>query len=302
MVIEFPSLQGIMGGYYASNSGETNEVAEAIRCHYYPTSPGGALPSSIAGSIVSIADKLDTIVGHFGIGNIPSGSRDPYALRRQAAGIIKILSEAVLGGNSGFLTLFKRSLSLDGVVEKSVSLYDRFSQPDRIKDSVLEFLRGRISSLLSERGFAYDVIDSILAVDSTDVFNTIKRAHALSRFRNRPDFDTIYPAFNRVIRILPKGFPEDGGNIDEQLFRDQAERDLYESMVRIEEDVEQAAANGEYDRVLDQLAGLKHVIDTFFDEVLVMTETPDLQNNRLTLLQHLANMFSLVADFSRLVY
>jgi tetrameric-type glycyl-tRNA synthetase beta subunit len=298
MVIEFPSLQGIMGGYYASNSGETDEVAEAIRCHYYPTSPDGALPSSITGSIVSIADKLDTIVGYFGIGNIPSGSQDPYALRRQAAGIVRILSE------------FELHLALDHVVEKSISLYDRFPQPNQIKDNVLEFLRGRISSLLSERGFVYDVIDSIMAADSTDVSNTIKRAYALSRFRNRPDFDKIYPAFNRVIRILPPDYYIPSASqagmpiplVDEQLLQDEAETDLYGSMVQIEMDVKQAAANGEYDRVLDQLAALRTVIDTFFDEVLVMTETPDLQNNRLTLLQHLANMFSLVADFSRLVY
>jgi len=295
MVIEFPSLQGTMGGYYASNSGETDEVAEAIRRHYYPTSPDGALPSTITGGIVSIADKLDTIVGYFGIGNIPSGSQDPYALRRQSAGIVRILSE------------FGIHLALDRAVEKSISLYNRFPQPDRIKDNILEFLKGRISALLSERGFAYDVIDSILAVDSTDVSNTIKRAYALSRFRNRPDFNTIYPAFNRVIRILPKeyrevlGVPASLSAVDQEFLQDQAEKELYGSMVQIEVDVRQAAANGEYDTVLDQLAGLRSVIDTFFDEVLVMTEAPDLQNNRLTLLQRLASMFSLVADFSRLV-
>jgi tetrameric-type glycyl-tRNA synthetase beta subunit len=333
MVIEFPSLQGIMGGYYAANSGETDEVAEAIRCHYYPTSPDGTLPSSITGSIVSIADKLDTIVGYFGIGNIPSGSQDPYSLRRQATGIVRILAE------------YELHLALDQAVEKALSLYDQFDPRVRgdsyvspagvlsgvdeqsLRDSILQFLRGRISALLSERGFTYDIINSILA-DSVaqaaclwDVPNTIKRADALSRFRNRPDFDRIYPAFNRVIRILPPdyapsagavplSFPDDPDlatpagvlpGVDEQLFQDQAERNLYGSMVQIEEDVKQAAAYGEYDKVLDQLAGLRTVIDTFFDEVLVMTERDDLRNNRLTLLQRLVNMFSLVADFSMLV-
>ena len=287
MVIEFPSLQGIMGGYYAPNSGESAEVAKAIRCHYYPTSPGGALPDSIAGNITAIADKLDTIVGYFGIGNIPSGSQDPYALRRQAAGIVRILSESEL------------HLPLDQVVKKAVSLYNRFSEPDQTKFGVLEFLKGRISNLLSEKEFAYDLIDSVLAVDSADVPNTIKRAYALSRFRDRADFTQNYNAFNRVIRILPKDFPR--ASLDQKLFEDQAERDLHSSIVDIETDVKRAATEGEYDRVLDQLAGLRMVIDTFFDEVLVMTEQDDLRSNRLALLQILAGMFSLVADFSKLV-
>jgi len=287
MVIEFPSLQGIMGGYYASNSGESAEVAKAIRCHYYPTSPGGALPDSIAGSITAIVDKLDTIVGYFGIGNIPSGSQDPYALRRQAAGIVRILSKSEL------------HLPLDLVVEKAVSLYNRFSEPDQTKFGVLEFLKGRVSNLLSEKEFAYDLIDSVLAVDSTDVPHTVKRAYALSRFRDRSDFMQNYNAFNRVIRILPKDFR--GASVDQKLFEDQAERNLHSSIVDIEADVKQAATEGEYDRVLDQLAGLRTLIDTFFDEVLVMVEQDDLRNNRLALLQILVGMFSLVADFSRLV-
>ena len=296
MVIELPSLQGIMGGYYALNSGESAEVAKAIRCHYYPISPDGILPDSAAGSITAIADKLDTIVGYFGIGNIPSGSQDPYALRRQAAGIVRILFESEL------------HLPLDQVVEKAVSLYNRFPEPDQIRLRVLEFLKGRISNLLSEKKFAYDLIDSVLAVDSADVTNTVKRAYALSRFRDRADFTQNYNAFNRVIRILPKDFRgasmECGSllpHVDQELLEDQAERDLHSSIVDIETDVKRAAAEGEYDRVLDQLAGLRTAIDTFFDEVLVMTEQDDLRNNRLALLQTLAGMFSLVADFSRLV-
>jgi len=285
MVGELPSLQGIMGGYYAANSGENGEVAKAIRCHYYPTSPNSLLPENMAGSIVSIADKLDTIVGYFGTGNVPTGSQDPYALRRQATGIIRIILERRL------------QLSLNRAVEKSVSLYSKL--PHQTGDSVLEFLKGRISSILSERGFAYDVIDSILAVDSSDVVSTIKRAHALAAFRSRADFNRIYPAFNRVIRILPN--TESGIGIDERLFREQAERNLYESMMRIEMDVRKNAATSEYDRVLEQLATLCDVIDNFFDEVMVMTEQADLRNNRLTLLHRLAGMFSLVADFSRLV-
>ena len=291
MVIEFPSLQGIMGGYYAANSGENYEVSEAIRCHYYPTSPGGDLPGSITGSIISIADKLDTIVGYFGIGKIPSGSQDPYALRRQALGIVRVLAQS------------QYHLALDRTVEKSISLYNRFSEPDRLKSSVLEFLKGRISWFVSEQGFAYDVIDSILSVDSEDVPNTVKRVQAMSHFRDRPDFTGIYNAFNRVIRILPKEFSPSmhAGAVDEQLLQDRSEKELHNSINQIHEEVEQLANHGEYSAVLNRLAELRTVIDTFFDDVLVMTEQDELRNNRLALLRRLAGMFSLVADFSRLV-
>jgi tetrameric-type glycyl-tRNA synthetase beta subunit len=289
MVVEFPSLQGIMGGHYAANSGETGGTAEAIMTHYYPTSPDGDLPDSITGSVVSIADKLDTIVGYFGIGNIPSGSRDPYALRRQAAGIVRILFE------------FELHLALDWAVEKSVSLYGNSDQ--KVVTGVLEFLKGRVSALLSEQGFTYDVIDSVLAVGFMDVPNTFKRAFCVSILRELPDFEEIYNAFNRVIRILPKDERRRGekGEVDENLFQDQAERNLYESIIGIEEDVERSAANGEYDRVLDQLIDLRAVIDIFFDEVLVMSEQDDVKNNRLMLLKRLDRMFLLIADFSKLV-
>ena len=295
MVIEFPSLQGIMGGYYAANSEEAGEVSEAIRSHYYPTSPGGTLPESIIGSIVSIADKLDTIVGYFGIGSIPSGSRDPYALRRQAMGIVRILFES------------KLHLALDRVVGKSISLYSQFPEPDGTKDTVLEFLKGRVAALLSDRDSAYDVIDSVLAVGFADIPNVVERAYSLSMLRELPDFEKIYNAFNRVIRILPKdeqGTAEWHGEkeeIDKGFLQDQAEKHLYEAIVSIEEDVRQSAADGDYDGVLDKLVNLRSFIDTFFDEVLVMAEQDDLRNNRLMLLKRLDGMFSLVADFSKLV-
>jgi len=289
MVIELPSLQGITGGYYAANSGEADEVADAVRWHYYPTSPDSALPGNTAGCIVSIADKLDTIIGYFGIGNIPSGSQDPYALRRQAAGIIRLLSE------------FDLRLNLDRAVDKSISLYNRFSQADQLKDSVLKFLKGRISALLSERGFTYDVVDSVMAVDSTNVPDTVKRAHNLSCFRERDDFDMIYPAFNRVIRILPKDYPVQVKAVDEGLLQEQSEKILYENTSRIEAEIQRASINAEYDVILDKLAGLRASIDKFFDDVLVMAEQDDLRGNRLALLQRISSMFALVADFSKLV-
>jgi len=294
MVIEFPSLQGIMGGYYAVNTGENQEVAEAIRYHYYPTSPEGDLPKNIAGCIVSIADKLDTISGYFGIGNIPSGSQDPYALRRQASGIIRIL------------TAFDLHLNLEELVEKSVSLYNRFTS--QTTESVLRFLEGRVSSLLSDRGFVYDVVDSVISAGSNDVPDALKRAEAVSEFRKRPDFELIYNAFNRVIRILPKelqsALKDDKSGIikvEESLLDDPAEKVLYESSLRMEREIRPSLANRDYGKSLDQLAGLRLEIDSFFDAVMVMVDSVELRNNRLALLQRLARMFYLVADFSKLV-
>ncbi len=296
MVMEFPTLQGIMGGYYASNSGESEEVSIAIRSHYYPISVNSPLPENLAGCIVSISDKLDTIVGYFGIGNIPSGSQDPFALRRQATGIIRILLEKGI------------NLSLERIVEHAISLYMNSQKVnicvDGLKDNVLEFLRSRISSILSENGFTYDVINSVLYIDSIDPLNIIKRANALTEFKKRSDFSRIYPAFNRVIRILPdtKKIGRDNKfEVKEKLFQDQVEQNLYTALLYIEPDVLRSAEQGSYDTILDRLSTLCDSIDAFFDKVMVMAEQNDLRNNRLSLLYRLANMLFLVADFSKLV-
>lgn len=296
MVMEFPTLQGIMGGYYASNSGENEEVSIAIRSHYYPISMNSPLPENLVGCIVSVSDKIDTIIGYFGIGNIPSGSQDPFALRRQANGIIRILLEKGI------------NLSLERIVEYAISLYVNSQkaniQVNGLKDNVLDFLRGRISSILSENGFTYDVINSVLSVDSTDPLNIVKRAYALTEFKNRNDFERIYPAFNRVIRILPdtKRIGKDNKfEVKEKLFQDQAEQNLYTALLSIEKDVLQNAKQGSYDIILNKLSTLCDSIDAFFDKVMVMAEQDDIRNNRLSLLYRLANMLFLVADFSKLV-
>lgn len=295
MVMEFPTLQGIMGGYYASNSGENEEVSIAIRSHYYPVSVNSPLPENLVGCIVSISDKLDTIIGYFGIGNIPSGSQDPFALRRQATGIIRILLEKGI------------NLSLERTVKHVISLYTNQKANINIEglaDNVLDFLKSRISSILSENGFTYDVIDSVLSIDSIDPLNIMKRANALKEFKNRNDFNRIYPALNRVIRILPDKRLIRGDKkfeVKEKLFQDQVEQNLYSSILSIEKDVMLSAEQGSYDIILNKLSTLCDSIDAFFDKVMVMAEQDDLRNNRLSLLYRLANMLFLVADFSKLI-
>ncbi|HGE73077.1 TPA: glycine--tRNA ligase subunit beta [Candidatus Poribacteria bacterium] len=296
MVGEFPTLQGIMGGYYAINSGENEEVAKAIRSHYKPNSPTDDLPDTIISCIVSIADKLDTIVGYFATGNIPTGSQDPYALRRQATGIVRIAIEKEL------------KLNLDNAITKSIELYNQRSKikidDPKLADIVAEFLKGRISAILSDKGFSYDVIDSVLSVGETNAIKILKRANVLANFKNRNDFDRIYPALNRVLRILPNRELIKTGNsfkVDTNLFQDKYESDLYESVMGIENDVRKSSENDNYGDVINRIATLCDNIDLFFDNVMVMVEQEELKNNRLAILYRIAGMIYLVADISKLV-
>ena len=296
MVGEFPTLQGIMGGYYAINSGENEEVAKAIRSHYKPNSPTDDLPDTIISCIVSIADKLDTIVGYFATGNIPTGSQDPYALRRQATGIVRIAIEKEL------------KLNLDNAITKSIELYNQRSKikidDPKLADIVAEFLKGRISAILSDKGFSYDVIDSVLSVGETNAIKILKRANVLANFKNRNDFDRIYPALNRVLRILPNRELIKTGNsfkVDINLFQDKYESDLYESVMGIENDVRKSSEDDDYGDVINRIATLCDNIDLFFDNVMVMVEQEELKNNRLAILYRIAGMIYLVADISKLV-
>jgi glycyl-tRNA synthetase len=302
MVGEFPTLQGIMGGYYALNSGENRDVATAIRSHYNPNSPAGDLPENLTGCIVSIADKLDTIVGYFATGNIPSGSQDPYALRRQATGIVRIALEKQL------------RLDLYNAVDKSIELYKRNSKleiKEDLKNAIAGFLKSRISAILSEKGFAYDVVDSVMSVRDIDAVIALKRTEALTELRMRPDFNRIiYPAFNRVLRILPEQYKrkyqddvsdKSKSNVDPKLFQDKIEDELYGGICQIEQGIENDLLMSNFTEILASLIILRIQIDTFFDKIMVMAEQEDIRNNRLALLDRLASMFYLIADFSKLV-
>jgi glycyl-tRNA synthetase len=298
MVGEFPTLQGIIGGYYAGNSGENDDTAKAIMSHYKPNSPTDDLPNTVTGCIVSIADKLDTIVGYFATGNIPTGSQDPYALRRQAMGIVRIAVEKE----------FK--LNLDYAIAKSIELYNQGSkikiEDPKLADTIAEFLKGRISAILSDK-FAYDIVDAILLVGETNATKIFKRADVLTEFRKRDDFDSIYPALNRVIRILPNRelikdvYKGDSFKINTSLFQDKSESDLYESITRIEKNVYEFSAEDNYKAVIDNVATIYDSIDSFFDKVMVMVEQEDIKINRLAMLYRIAGMIYLVADISKLV-
>lgn len=289
MVIEFPSLQGIMGAYYARNSGEPDQVAQAIREHYQPISADTDCPKSPIGIAVSIADKLDTIVGYFGIGKVPTGSADPYSLRRQAIGILRTLIENQI------------HMELGALIDLASELYED-KLDENPKSQVLDFFAGRLSVMMREKGYAFDVVDAILSVDRADPVDALIRARAITAFREQPNFDQIYPAFNRTLRILPGSV--DGlapTEIDEDLFEHDEERQLFDQLVEAEPVLDELIDSRAYNKLIARLAKLQPAIDLFFDEVLVMAKDEAVRSNRLALLNRLAEKLLRICDFTKLV-
>ena len=286
IVIEFPSLQGITGRYYAQNSGEAEPVATAIAEHYQPLGADTPLPETEVGALVAIADKLDTIVGYFGIEERPTGSQDPYSLRRHTLGTIRILQDR------------KLPLSLDAIVEKAISLYT-VELADDTRTSVLNFIKERLRViLLQTHQYAPDLADAVLAVGAVDIIDILKRASTLAEFRLTPNFEEVYNALNRVLRILPTDAPE---TVDATLLCDDAEKQLYACITEAELGFQQSIQERDYAKLLTQLAALQPAIDTFFDDVLVMAEEPALRTNRLALLNRIGQNIYAVADLTKLV-
>ena len=286
MVIEFPSLQGVTGRYYAESSGEMEPVAIGIAEHYQPLGADTPLPETEIGALVAIADKLDTIVGYFGIEERPTGSQDPYSLRRHALGTIRILQDR------------KLPLSLDTVVEKAISLYT-VELVDDTKTSILDFIKERLRVILLQTyQYAPDLADAVLAVGSVDIIDVLKRANILAEFRLTPNFEEVYNALNRVLRILP---PDASATVDTTLLQDDAEKQLYARITEADPQCQQSIQDRDYAKLLTQLAALQPVIDTFFDDVLVMAEEPALRTNRLALLNQIGQNIYVVADLTKLV-
>ena len=286
MVIEFPSLQGITGRYYAENGGEAEPVTTAIAEHYQPLGADTPLPETEVGALVAIADKLDTIVGYFGIDERPTGSQDPYSLRRHALGTIRILRDR------------KLLLSLDAIVEKAISLYTVELAEDT-RTSVLNFIKERLRVILLEtHQYAPDLADAVLAMGTVDIIDILERASTLAEFRLTPNFEEVYNALNRILRILPPDAPE---TVDAVLLHDDAEKQLYACITEAELGFQQSIQERDYAKLLTQLATLQPAIDTFFDDVLVMAEDPRLRANRLALLNRIGRNIYAVADLTKLV-
>ncbi len=288
MVGEFSELQGIMGREYALLAGENPVIAGAIYEHYLPIVAGGDLPQSDEGAIVGIADKIDTIVGFFGVGLPPTGTADPYALRRQSLGIINIILDK------------HYPLTLDFLIDESISLFKEvLKKPaDEIKKNILEFFKGRLQNQLIAQGLAYDTVDAVLTVGISDVVSALEKIKALQAFRQNPEFEPISIAFKRVDNIL-KDFRNP--QIDMSLLKDDAEIHLFSVFENIKTRVEKGITENDFNFTLSELAKLRPPVDAFFDGVMVMDKDEKIRHNRLSLLAEISALFHKIADFSKIV-
>ncbi len=287
MIREFTELQGTMGRYYAEMSGEKGEVAVGIEEHYLPRFAGDALPKTKAGALVGVADRLDSIAGCFGIGLIPTGSEDPYALRRAALGCILILAGQGL------------SVSLTALSQKALELFrDRISRPQgEALSDVLGFLRVRCEGIMVDRGIPADVATAVLQAGFDDVPRAFQRAGALAKAKKDPDFASLAIAFKRVANILPPDFAR---GVEEGRLQEEAERVLYREVKALQGEVARLTDRGAYEEVLKKIASLRPTVDRFFDDVLVMVEDAAIRENRLGLLAETASLFSRIADFRQI--
>jgi glycyl-tRNA synthetase beta chain len=307
LVKEFTELQGIVGGLYARvqvldehmNDDVRQGISIAIYDHYKPQSMDDSVPRTVEGAVLSIADKADSIAGMFALGLIPSGSKDPFGLRRQANGIVKTIAEHKLPVQLGALMQDARIRYHGSDAEK------QFSPNLSFEEAVRAFFRERLEFYLRDaRGFAYDVVNAVLAAGSDDVVDAVARAEAVTKVRPSADFESISVAFKRTKNILRQAIEagkEIAPAVDSALLKESAERDLAEQVPQTAKRVESFRVDRNYEAALLEIAKLRPAIDYFFDKVMVMVEDARLRANRLALLQTLLKEFSTIADFSEIV-
>lgn len=302
IVYEFTELQGQMGKEYAEKSGENEIVSLAIYEHYLPRFAEDELPTTTAGAIVSIADKIDTIAGCFAIGIQPTGSQDPYGLRRQSLGIINIILNKNL------------HISLEKLIEYALNIYSSYGvleglmdnaeakllefDLEKVKGEILEFFNGRIKNMLIEMGIRYDVVDSVLNIDNDDITDLLIRAQELNKWINKEELSDILSAFNRVENLSQK---TENDSVKRELLEADEEIELYRVFNDIEEKVHSLIKDKEYDQALDQMISLREPIDMFFDNVMVMVDDEDVKNNRLGLIKKISNTMMMICDLSKIV-
>jgi glycyl-tRNA synthetase beta chain len=308
LVKEFTELQGIVGGLYADARVQQLDedlkpdvqvaISKAIYDHYKPESMEDAAPATVEGAVLSIADKADSIAGMFALGLIPSGSKDPFALRRQANGIVKTIAEHRLPLRLSEIMADARIRYKDSEAEK------KFSNA-AYTEAVRSFFRERLEFYLKEaHGYAYDVVNAVLAVDSDDVVDAAARAEAVSKVRGSPDFESISSAFKRMKNILRQASEKTkiiAMRVDLAGLQEESEKELAALIPQTVATVEKRRAELDYEGALLEIAKLRPAIDKFFDKVMVMVDDDNLRANRLALLQTLVKEFSTIADFSEIV-
>jgi len=288
MVLEFPQVQGTMGKYYAINDGEASTIAQALEDQYRPRFAGDSLPEANIGCAVAISDKIDTLVGIFGINQPPKGDKDPFALRRAAIGVIRIIIEKQL------------DLDLATLISESIALFGDKLSNTNTAENVLDFVMGRFRAFYQEQGIAVDVIQAVLAKKPSAPLDFDKRIKAVSYFGQLPEAETLAAANKRVGNILAKF---EGQLFDEfkiELASEEPEKDLATIFEAVNLKVVPLMADKNYQAALTELAQLKTPIDTFFDNVMVMSDDEAVKINRLTLLNEIRNSFFAIADISLL--
>jgi len=296
MVREFTELQGIVGGLYAREQGEPDEIWQAVYDHYKPAGLDDPLPRNLTGCAIALADKLDSLVACFAVGAIPTGSSDPFALRRAALGIIKIILER------------KVPLSLSAAVSAAAKFLrehkPNIEAPEQVQSQVLEFLLERARYVLKEqRGFAYDEINAAFAAGSDDLVDATERVGALQAIRNTRNFSPLAASFKRIRNILEKSAGEGDrlqGVVNQELLREPAELQLQMVAQKVGEEVSRRKREKKYRAALEKISELRPAVDFFFDKVLVMAEDENVRRNRIALLGGLLKEFSTIADFSEL--
>lgn len=287
MVLEFPDLQGIAGAHYARHDGESATVAEAIECHYYPRFAGDGLPRSAEATAVALADRLDTLAGIFGIGQPPTGSKDPFALRRASLAVIRMLID------------LKAPLSLHDLLHSACEQHAAELLPDTAAD-VSHYILERLGNWYDEGGIHISVVRAVLATGTTDLFDVDLRIRALDAFAKSETAEHLAAANKRVANILAKAAEADSTPPDTKLFVHKAEHALFEAVTNVGEALTPLLEARDYQGALDELAQLRGPVDTFFDGVMVNAEDPAERLNRLRLLSELRALFTQVADLALL--
>ena len=287
MVGEFPELQGIMGEYYALHDGESEEVALAIREHYQPRFAGDALPSTPVSLAVALADKLETLSGLFGIGQMPTGDKDPFALRRHALGVLRMLIEKRL------------NVAITDLVNIGYEAMKEVANIKDARDELLAFFEDRLRVMFKDKGYSAQEVDAVLATHPTTVLDVPARLEAVRAFGELPEAEALAAANKRIGNIIKKSAPETDA-VDEALFDSDAEKALYSALCEAEPRAKADYEAGRYTELLKSLAPMKAPVDRFFEDVMVNVEDAKVRANRLALLWRLHRTMNMVAELSRL--
>jgi len=293
-IFEWPELEGIAGRLNAENDREPLEVSTGIEEHRLPVTADGMLPGSITGKIVSVADKIDTIVSDFAIDLIPTGSADPYGLRRQSAGILRILMDGTI------------NVSLKDLIEKSMSLLPPNIKinTERLESDIMNFFQQRLETIFESKNYRFDEVRAVLATGFDNLIDIESRLKSLHEIRKLSDFEPLIVGYKRAANILKqaekKGIEVGKLDIIEDNLKETQEERLYQQTRKVKEDIKIFQEDKNYSEILKRLVGLRGAIDDFFDKILVMADDMSIRNNRLALLKFVNTLFLQIADLSQL--